>query len=63
MGAAVVGKTKNGRIEVADLGAVEGVHIVTGGAATTALQLDELVTGDLRLEAGATLAQDAAIAI
>src|SRR5699024_9866051 len=50
-------------VEPADLLPVQPVHVVSGSAAATALQVDERVAGDLVGEPGAALAQDAPVPV
>src|SRR5699024_9564836 len=50
-------------VEAADLLGVQAVHLVPRGAAAATLQVDERVTGDLVLEPGAALAQDAPVPV
>src|SRR5690606_12758624 len=61
--AALVGEVEDVGVEGADLRAVRRVDVAARRAAAPALERDERVTGDLVGEAGAALAQDAAVAV
>src|SRR5699024_5242191 len=50
-------------VEATDLLGVQAVHLVARGTAATTLQVDERVAGDLVLEPGAALAQDAPVPV
>ena len=65
LGAAAVGvgEVQDPRVEVSDLRAVERADLEARAAAAPALEGDEGVAGDLRLEARAPLAQDAPVAV
>src|SRR5690606_5792228 len=61
--AALVGEVEDVGVEGADLRAVRRVDVAARRAAAPALERDERVTGDLVGEAGAALAQDAAVPV